>query len=144
MKKLTDMFRKLFKSDKAMKDVLNYIISIIIILSVSLLVYNMMVTPKEEGKVVLDRDSQTIDEENLYFDDEKRFSDMLSNIKGVGDVKVMITYEPAEQQQQEPSVKGVMIVAKGAGDIVVKNNIMGAAEAVFGLPVNRITVLESK
>ena len=69
---------------------------------------------------------------------------MLSNIKGVGDVKVMITYEPAEQQQQEPSVKGVMIVAKGAGDIVVKNNIMGAAEAVFGLPVNRITVLESK
>ena len=127
-----------------MKDVLNYIISIIIILSVSLLVYNMMVTPKEDGKVVLDRDSQTIDEENLYFDDEKRFSDMLSNIKGVGDVKVMITYEPAEQQQQEPSVKGVMIVAKGAGDIVVKNNIMGAAEAVFGLPVNRITVLESK
>ena len=142
MKKLVDRFRSLFKSDRAMKDVLNYIISIIVILSVSLLVYNLLITPKEEGEVVMDRDSQTIDEENLYYNDEKRFSDMLSSIKGVEDVKVMISYEHTDQQ--ETSVEGVMIVAKGAGDVVIKNNIMSAAEAVFGLPVNRITVLESK
>ena len=142
MKKLAERFRKLFQNDGAMKDVLHYIISIIVILSVSLLVYNLLVTPREEGAVVMDRDSQTIDEENLYYNDEKRFSDMLSSIKGVEDVKVMISYESAGAQ--EPSVEGVMVVAKGAGDVVIKNNITSAAEAVFGLPMNRITVLESK
>lgn len=142
MKKMVDQVRRLFKSDQAMKDVLHYIISIIVILSVSLLVYNMIVTPKEDGEVVIDRDSQTIDEENLYYNDEKRFQDMLSSIKGIEDVKVMISY--AYSGQQETSVEGVMIVAKGVGDVVTKNNVMSAAEAVFGLPANRITVLESK
>ena len=142
MKKGAELFKKLFQSDKAMKDVLNYIISLIIILSVSLLVYNMAVTPKENGKVVMDRDSQTIDEENLYYDDERRFCDMLSRMKGVGEVSVMITYEAADQT--DTGVQGVMIVAQGAGDVVVKNHLTDAAQAVFGLPANRVTVLESK
>ena len=147
MKKLREKIGSFFKSEKAIKDSLNLVISLIIIISVGMLIYNMTVTPKENGQVIPDRESQTIDEENLYYEDEKRFSDILSQIKGVGDTKVMITYYNEEVQKKSENgsdVKGVIVVAEGAGNTVVKNDILCAVQAVFDIPANRITVLESK
>ena len=43
-----------------------------------------------------------------------------------------------------PEVKGAVIVAKGASNANVKNNIIQAVEAATGLPTHKIQVLEMK
>ncbi len=42
----------------------------------------------------------------------------------------------------KPRVKGVIIVAEGAGNLVIRNNIINAASAVFDIPVDRIVVFK--
>jgi len=42
----------------------------------------------------------------------------------------------------KPRVKGVIIVAEGAGNLVIRNNIINAASAIFDIPVDRIVVFE--
>ena len=143
MNKLTDMLGKLFKDEKAVKDVLNFIITLVIILATALLIGNVFFAEDEEqSPVIFDNDSKTIDAENLYMEEEQRMSDILSQVKGVGDVKVMLTY--GEDEHGESTVKGVVVVAQGAGDVITKNKIVTAAQSAFDIPVSRITVLESK
>ncbi|MBR1654132.1 MAG: hypothetical protein IJ690_04185 [Clostridia bacterium] len=43
-----------------------------------------------------------------------------------------------------PEIKGAVIVAKGASNANVKNNIIQAVEAATGLPTHKIQVLEMK
>lgn len=144
MNRLAEMLGKLFKDEKAVRDVLNFIITLVIILAAALLIGNVFFAEEEEEQspVIFDNDSQAIDAENLYMEEEQRMSDILSEVKGVGDVKVMLTY--GEDECGESSVKGVVVVAQGAGDIITKNKIITAAQSAFDIPVSRITVLESK
>ena len=144
MNRLAEMLGKLFKDEKAVRDVLNFIITLVIILAAALLIGNIFFAEEEEEQslVIFDNDSQAIDAENLYMEEEQRMSDILSEVKGVGDVKVMLTY--GEDVRGESSVKGVVVVAQGAGDIITKNKIITAAQSAFDIPVSRITVLESK
>ncbi|MBR6700514.1 MAG: hypothetical protein IKL72_02165 [Firmicutes bacterium] len=144
MNRLAEMLGKLFKDEKAVRDVLNFIITLVIILAAALLIGNVFFAEEEEEQslVIFDNDSQAIDAENLYMEEEQRMSDILSEVKGVGDVKVMLTY--GEDVRGESSVKGVVVVAQGAGDIITKNKIITAAQSAFDIPVSRITVLESK
>ncbi|MBE6020862.1 MAG: hypothetical protein IJC41_02315 [Firmicutes bacterium] len=143
MNRLAEMLGKLFKDEKAVRDVLNFIITLVIILAAALLIGNVFFAEEEEqSPVIFDNDSQAIDAENLYMEEEQRMSDILSEVKGVGDVKVMLTY--GEDERGESSVKGVVVVAQGAGDIITKNKIITAAQSAFDIPVSRITVLESK
>lgn len=142
MNRLAEMLGKLFKDEKAVRDVLNFIITLVIILAAALLIGNVFFAEEEQSPVIFDNDSQAIDAENLYMEEEQRMSDILSEVKGVGDVKVMLTY--GEDERGESSVKGVVVVAQGAGDIITKNKIITAAQSAFDIPVSRITVLESK
>ena len=44
----------------------------------------------------------------------------------------------------KPKVKGVIIVAEGADNLVIKNDIINATSAVFNIMVDKIVVFESK
>ena len=118
-------------------------------------------------------------------DDEKRLREILSQIKGVGEVSVMITYdggvrsdiaydtdstitrrgegeslhqteervdrqaviasgEPFVSGYLYPDVKGAIIVAVGAGNVKVRQQIQNAAAAVLGGGVHRVCVVEKK
>lgn len=144
MNKMAEIFGKIFKDEKAVRDVLNFIITLVIILAVALLIGSTFFPDKEEEKssVIFDNDSKAVDPDELYMEEEQRMSDILSQVKGVGDVKVMLTY--GENENGENTVKGVVVVAQGAGEIITKNNIITAARSAFDIPVSRITVLESK
>ncbi len=142
MKRLMEEFQRWLESEKKAKELFHFLLSLIVILSVSLLVYHMAVSPGEEGELVTDQSRQLSPEISFYDSQESRFTRMLSQIKGVGEVSVMLTYRQEERQEQ--TVQGVMIVAEGAGDIVVKNQLTDAAKSVFGLPASRVSVQERK
>ncbi|HHY91011.1 MAG TPA: stage III sporulation protein AG [Clostridiales bacterium] len=42
----------------------------------------------------------------------------------------------------EPQIRGVVVVAEGAGDIEVKSKIIEAVQTVFQIPISKVTVYE--
>ena len=52
--------------------------------------------------------------------------------------------QPVLIAEHSPKVRGVLVVASGASDINVKNQLFLAVEALLGLPPHRIVITESK
>ena len=105
---------------------------------------------------------------------EQKLEEILSKIKGVGEVRVLITYkqsasseyvfnqdesrgEKEERQNRElvtgnggpyllhqvaPSVQGVLVVAAGAGDIGVRQQLFQAVAGILDVPAHRIVITE--
>jgi len=80
-----------------------------------------------------------------------RLEQILSEIKGVGSTSAMITYQNSENTgsvfdgsntNKDPTVKGVIITSEGAGDIIVKNNIINAVASLFDIPAANVIVFE--
>ncbi len=69
---------------------------------------------------------------------ERRLSETLSGVKGVGKTKVMITYKDEETKE----VTGVVVIAEGGGNAEVQNNIIKAVQTLFDVPVHKIQVLK--
>jgi stage III sporulation protein AG len=51
---------------------------------------------------------------------------------------------PVIIKSYEPEIKGVVVVADGAGSSVVRQDIKNAVEALTGLPPHKINVLKRK
>ncbi|MDT8901064.1 hypothetical protein [Anaeroselena agilis] len=51
---------------------------------------------------------------------------------------------PVMVRETKPAVKGVLVIAEGAGDSLVKANLTKAVEAGLGLPSYKITVLPQR
>ena len=67
---------------------------------------------------------------------ETMLCSFLSEIKGVGDVNVMMEYD------ENRAVTGVIVTAEGASDPVVKNDIVKGVATLFDLPVSSVMVFE--
>lgn len=87
-----------------------------------------------------------------YIDNlEQNLEDILSNINGVENVKVMITLNMVEAEVNEskivlnsfPSVKGVIITANGVNDTSVKMKVLHAVQAVLDITNSNIEILSS-
>lgn len=119
------MFEKL-KKDPKMKDLAIKIIAILIILSVALLSFDVFTQNKDGRKQIIDDDGGT----------EAALCNILTDIKGVGEVDVMLQYN------EENQISGVIVTAEGAGNPVVRNNLVNAVRAVFNIPVSSVVVFE--
>lgn len=84
---------------------------------------------------------------------EKRLSDILSEIKGIGKTEVMITIDGAEQTEygkskdmlisvKAPQVRGVIVVCEGGDNIAVREKVINAVSGVFGISTTRISVIK--
>ncbi|MGN0656344.1 MAG: hypothetical protein ACI4KR_06090 [Ruminiclostridium sp.] len=84
---------------------------------------------------------------------EKRLSDILSEINGIGKTEVMITLDGAEQTEYgkskdmllsvtAPRVRGVIVVCDGGDNIAVKEKVINAVSGVFGISTTRISVIK--
>lgn len=83
---------------------------------------------------------------------EERLSDILSEIEGVGNIKVMVTLDTSEESEygkskdmllsvKAPSVRGVIVVCDGGDNIIVKEKVTSAVSGVFGISTTRISVI---
>ncbi len=85
---------------------------------------------------------------------ERRMVSILSSIDGVGDVNVMITTREAVvndrygsqavMKDASPVVEGVIIVAEGASDAVVRQRISEAAIAALSVKPHKLQVFTLK
>lgn len=69
---------------------------------------------------------------------EKRLKSILSQMQGIGEVHVMITY------QEETQVEGVVVVAEGGENGVVVQKITEVVQALFDVDAHKIKVIDSK
>lgn len=112
--------------EKINKENLIRIITVLIIASIVLLAMSILTDTGDGRKQIIDKDGGT----------ETALCSILSEIKGVGQVNVMIDYTDENQ------VKGVIVTAEGAGSPVVKNNIINGVATVFDIPVSSVIVFE--
>ena len=67
---------------------------------------------------------------------ESRMERVLSSIDGAGRVSVLIN------ESEEGEVKGVLVVAEGAGELAVRMRLLGAVKATLGTDASRIEIIE--
>lgn len=99
-------------------------------------------TPKQT--ILMDNSTQSTDE--IQSSMERRLQNILENVEGVGEVKVMLMTE--EQQgiyrSGETEVRGVLIAAEGASDPVVVQKIQQAVMALFQIEAHKIKIMKMK
>lgn len=120
------MFEKL--KDKEFKDKLVKVMALLIIIFVLLLSFDVFTQNKDGRRQVIDEDGGT----------EAELCTILSDIEGVGDVDVMLRYDP------DSNITGAIVTAEGAGSPIVKNNLINAVMALFNIPSANVEVFEKK
>jgi len=116
-----------FKNDPDLKDKGLKLAALLIIAAVILLSFDVFTTDKDGRKQIIDEDGGT----------EAELCAILSDIDGVGDVDVMLQYG------EEERITGVIVTAQGAGNPVVKNNLVNAVMAVFNISASSVEVFEN-
>ncbi len=82
---------------------------------------------------------------------EDNLEDILSNVGGVSNVKVMITLDMSTANIENssitlgsfPDIKGVLITAKGVNNTTTKLKVLHAVEAVMDIKNGNIQILSS-
>ncbi len=110
-----------FNKENIMKLLTVLIVAAIFFLSMSVLMDN-----NDSRRQISDNDGAT----------ETTLCSILSEIKGVGDVNVLVEYN------EDDTVIGVIVTADGAGDPVVKNNIVKGVAALFDISNSNVMVFE--
>lgn len=121
------MFDK-FKNDPKAKDLMVKIIAVLIIVSVALLSFDVFTQNKDGRRQIIDEDGGT----------EAALCSILEDMKGVGNVDVMLQHDEDEQ------ISGVIVTAEGAGNPVVRNDLINAVRAVFNIPASSVMVFEKE
>ncbi len=91
-----------------------------------------MMLPRTDGKKTEETSSE-----------EKRICSILSEMEGVGDVSVVITYY-RDEKDRASFAKGAVITADGAWDIRTKNDISEAVQAALDLPAHKVKVFSKE
>ena len=114
----------------------NRLMAVIFIIGIAILVVSCLLPDGKDGGGAAQ-----------YAGEEERLSEILSEIEGAGRISVMITYESAAERSFSasardayPKVRGVIVVADGAADPVVRQELAAAAIAVTGAGANRVCI----
>ena len=99
------------------------IIAAIFFLSVSIL------TDNDDGRTMISDNNGA---------SESALCSILSEIKGAGAVNVLVEYD------EKSNVCGVIVTAEGAGDPVVKYDIIKGISTLYDIPVSSVMVFEKK
>lgn len=102
------------------------IIAFLIIAAVILLSFDVFTQSKDGRRQIVDDDGGV----------EAELCSILSDIDGVGEVDVMLQYGEDEQ------ITGAIVTAQGAGNPVVKNNVINAVMALFNISASSVEVFE--
>ena len=148
------MWEKL-KNDKYLKDLLIKLITVLFVAAIALLLFDVLTQSKDGRRQIVDMDGGSEysqqDASALTTDEERRLEKILSEIKGVGETSVMITYRDSEKaasvfsqdgSDEDSPVEGVIVISEGARDVIVKNNIINAVSALYDIQAANVMVFE--
>lgn len=178
------------KEEKPNKKKIENLVFAIILLIITLFVINNVFSGDKKKTITNTTIPKEIEQVAQTRDIEKELESALGKIKGVEDVKVLITYSETEKvvpiynesssqsstQEKDteggerkietydtnkevisdanqtiitekimyPKMEGAIVIAKGAQNTIVKENITHAVEAATGLAVHKIQVFEMR
>jgi stage III sporulation protein AG len=141
------------KNDKYVKDLLIKLLTVLFVAAIALLLFDVLTQSKDGRRQIVDMDGGTeyTEETAVATEEEIRLEEILSQMKGVGDTNVMITYQSVEEtdtvftsesNKNDRKVEGVIVASEGAGDIIIKSNIIDAVATVFNIPASNVVVFE--
>ncbi len=141
------------KNDKYVKDLLIKLLTILFVAVIALLLFDVLTQSKDGRRQIVDIDGGTeyTEEIALVTEEEKRLENILSQMKGVGDTDVMITYQNVEEtvsvfsgesNSKNLKVEGVIIASEGADDILIKSNIINAVATIYDISASNVVVFE--
>ena len=105
---------------------------ILLLVGILLVVIAIPTKSETEEKSVVDSKNWSTSEM------EQRLENILSQMQGIGEVHVMITYK------QENEVEGVVVVAEGGEQGVTVQKITEVVRALFDVDSHKIKVIDSK
>ncbi len=141
------------KNDKFVKDLLVKLVTVLFVAAIALLLFDVLTQSKDGRRQIVDMNGGTeyTEETALATEEEARLEKILSQMKGVGDTNVMITYQSEEEpdpvfssgsKKNNRKVEGVIVASEGAGNIVIRTNIIDAVATVFNIPASNVVVFE--
>ena len=186
---VADGFMKWAKEEKNKKFVI--LIACIVLAAIGFTFWPSNNTGKQTTPITTTiKQATTSEEANYEAKVEKKLTNMLSKMEGVGSVSVMVTIHSNEEKilaedtssttqrteekdqaggsrttdsmqqtndvvlqngntpyvvkEYAPEIRGVLILAEGAGDNVVKNQIIEAVSKLLDVPVHKISVEKKK
>lgn len=195
---------KVFESIKEMMHKMGYkkmiynLIAIVAVCVIALITWDTFLPEKNPNNGIDVMNKERLQDESFstegYKDSlETQLKNILNQIRGVGQVEVMVTYEssveviPASNttksnqktdekdaqggtrttlqeevtqsivtnnngggdgliviKEIKPQIRGVVVVAEGAGDIKVKTELIEAVKTIFQIPAHKVMVYEKK
>lgn len=103
----------------------------------------------EAGSAVRPSEERSVYEAEL----EKRLTEILSEVEGIGSIRVMVTLDTSERTEygknedmllgvKMPQVRGVIVVCDGGGNVIVQEKVIRAVSGVFGISSTRVSVIQ--
>ncbi len=138
--------KELLKNEKSLKIILISGAALILAIALSGLSGNKT---KTEQSVFFDYSRQSEYEEAL----ENKLCSILSEINGIGNIKIMITLDSSEENMfddsddelisvKTPSVRGVIVVCDGGDNILIREKVISAVSGAFGISTTRVSVIK--
>ena len=145
MKKVMDALAGDSKSAKLMKKA----VALVLIAVFSLLFLNMMLNDSDGRNSIISEEGSNKYVSSEKTSDEIRLENILAAMAGVGDAKVMIRSQDdgseslfTEEDESINDVDGVIVVAEGAGNAVVRSEILEAVATVCNISPVDVMVFE--
>lgn len=101
------------------------------------------------GMAVMNTMRQPTQQMDARTDTERRLEDVLGEISGAGKVRVMVSESTNEAQaafseQAAGGIRGVLVVAEGAGDLRVYMEIQQAVRALLDVELSAVEIVEMR
>ena len=112
--------------EKTGKETFIKLISVLLLASIAILAISVLTTQRDGRRQITDGDGGS----------EEQLCGILSAIDGAGQVDVMLEYD------RQGQVSGVIVLAEGAGNAVVANNLTKGVATLYSIPVSSVIVFE--
>lgn len=101
----------------------------------------VMITYRDYGKIIVEKD-ESISEEEIKENDSNGGERTTVTNREENQTVYSAGEEPYVIQELLPSVEGVLVVAEGGGNVLIKTQIQMTIEALFGLDTHKISIMK--
>lgn len=101
----------------------------------------VFITYEDEGKIIVEKD-ESVSEELIEEADSSGGTRTTTSTRNEKATVYGNAEEPYVIQELSPTIKGILVVAEGGGNIAVKKQIQETIEALFGLDSHKISIMK--
>ncbi len=101
----------------------------------------VFITYEDEGKIIVEKD-ESVSEELIEEADSSGGTRTTTSARNEKATVYGNAEEPYVIQELSPTIKGILVVAEGGGNMTVKKQIQETIEALFGLDSHKISIMK--